>query len=277
MTGTVRWQLTVLERSIWADLLCLAGMSRFPGVIASGYEGDENSPLMGYPMGWLASQCRADVAQMDSALRKLQAQERLTVKESGLSEDGQTLVLVTILNWDKYQSEYQLKRQRRHYNEPARSDSEYVHSNVHTKSPKCPPEEVDGEKKESGSISKTEIEPQLTSFAEWWGLYPKKLSRKKAERAWNRLSISNRKLAFDGLEAWKQTEQWQKDGGQYIPYAEKFLNQELYTERAPSTAVAADPFNPEALKKERAKHEDLMRRIAEDEPKPVGGSIRKKT
>jgi len=34
--GTTRFELDPAERSVWADLLAMAGRSKFPGIIASG-------------------------------------------------------------------------------------------------------------------------------------------------------------------------------------------------------------------------------------------------
>lgn len=279
LTGTIRWQLTKDERSIWADLLCLAGMSRFPGVIASGFTSDDQSPLMGYPVSWLSEQCRTDPQQMEIVLHKMQAQERLTLEERGRSEAGQPLFMVTIVNWNKYQSEYMVKRQRRKYNEPARSDGDSP-TNVRTKSKKCPPltppEEVEGEKKEKESLlfhkSEQQTTPSLTSFAVFWEAYPRKLGVSGARKKWATMKEPERQAAIASLEAWKTTEQWRDESK--IPYGSTFLNQSRW-EDTPSTA--SDPFNPEALKKEREKHEALMRDIAADEPKPMGRGVRPKT
>lgn len=148
LTGTIRWQLSKDERSIWADLLCLAGTSRFPGIIASGYESDNASPLMGYPLHWLADQCGCDAEQMLPTIHKLQQQDRILITEKDSPNGQYRLFLIQITSWEKYQSEYQIKRQRRKYREPKRSDSEYPR-NVRTnfrKSPlKTPTEEVEGE------------------------------------------------------------------------------------------------------------------------------------
>jgi hypothetical protein len=68
----------------------------------------------------------------------------------------------------------------------------------------------------------------LLSFEDFWEAYPRHVGRKVAERKWNRMSETEKRAAMAGLAAWKLTEQWQKDGGMWIPYASTFLNQERY-------------------------------------------------
>lgn len=213
LTGTVRWQLTGSERSIFTDLLCLAGMSRFPGIVASGYEGDENSPLMGYPLSWLAAQCGADPATMGKTLEKLQMQKRITFT------GNDDLLVVTIVSWEKYQSEYMTKRQRRRYKEAPRSDSAYKRHRKSAKCPpKCPTEEVEGE------VDVEKTKPTLTPFAVFWVRYPRKDSKKSAARAFQRLKAEEIPVLMEALEKFKLTDSWNRDGGQYVPYAATFLN-----------------------------------------------------
>ncbi len=277
MTGTIRLQLTKDERADWADLLCLAGLSRFPGIIASGYESDDKSPLMGQSLNWMAAQMDTDAQALRTLLHKLEAQQRITVTEKMAPNGQYNLYVITIVSWGKYQSEYQLKRQRRKYNEPARSDSDYQRTNVHTKSAETPTEEVEVDKRESSVVHQKHEQHTLTPFAQWWAVYPKKLGRKRAERAWNRLKESDRKAALSGLEVWKQTEQWQKDNGQYIPYAEKFINQGLFSERPAVETTDEYHIDRAQVQKAEDDYDKLIKGIAADEPGGVGRSVRKKT
>jgi hypothetical protein len=70
-----------------------------------------------------------------------------------------------------------------------------------------------------------------------------------------------------GVERWKQTEQWQKEGGQFIPYPATFLNQRRWEdepagEHSPESSVGRGPQPPgevqplptEAQKKLDEKH-----------------------
>lgn len=62
-------------------------------------------------------------------------------------------------------------------------------------------------------------------FEKFWGVYPKKRSKGDAEKAWNAMK-PNEQLQdriFDALERAKTSAQWQKDGGQFIPYPATWL------------------------------------------------------
>lgn len=117
LTGTVRWQLTPQQRSIWADLLALAGRSRFPGIVCSGETNGELSP---FPMDYLCSVFRCSEADVSEAFRLFVEQGRIVINKIGV---------IQIVNWEKYQSEYQQKRQRTEYRNSPKSLS-----NVRTKS-----------------------------------------------------------------------------------------------------------------------------------------------
>lgn len=65
-------------------------------------------------------------------------------------------------------------------------------------------------------------------FAEFYALYPRKVKPKDAEKAWNSLKpdAELRATIARAVEAQKQTPQWQKDGGQFIPYPATWLRAE---------------------------------------------------
>ena len=133
LDGTVRWQLTQQQRSVWADLLAMAGYSRFPGIVTPGNDGNGFVP---YPIDHLCNVFRCSSEEAEATLELLEKQERIRRDENGV---------IHILNWNKYQSEYQEKRQRTRYG----SKSTVSAANVHSKSAKYPRQEeeveVDGE------------------------------------------------------------------------------------------------------------------------------------
>ena len=63
-------------------------------------------------------------------------------------------------------------------------------------------------------------------FDEFWKAYPKKCAKPKAMKAWSKLNpdAELQQAILDALERQKQTVQWQKDNGQYIPYPATWLN-----------------------------------------------------
>ena len=91
--GSVRYQLTPAERSVWVDMLCLAGISGTPGSICD----NDNRP---HPHKFIAHQCNIRVTLLESALRKCIEDGRITEDEQGIH----------ISNWSAYQSEYQRQK-----------------------------------------------------------------------------------------------------------------------------------------------------------------------
>jgi hypothetical protein len=108
--------LTPEQRSFWADLLALAGHSRFPGVVTPGEDG---SGFVAYPSSFFCSTFGCPETVVNESLALFEAQKRIR------NENG----VLYIVNWDKYQSEYQQKRQRIEYKKSTESAA-----NVRTKS-----------------------------------------------------------------------------------------------------------------------------------------------
>jgi len=67
---------------------------------------------------------------------------------------------------------------------------------------------------------------QESEFDQFWRLYPKKRSKGQAEKTWVKISPDDElyKQILAGLENAKKSIDWQKDGGQYIPYPSTWLN-----------------------------------------------------
>jgi len=78
------------------------------------------------------------------------------------------------------------------------------------------------------SSFKSKMQEQL--FDEFWAVYPRKVGKKDAVKAWNKLKPDETLThqIIEGVERWKLSTQWTKDGGQYIPYPATFLNGERW-------------------------------------------------
>jgi predicted phage replisome organizer len=63
-------------------------------------------------------------------------------------------------------------------------------------------------------------------FDYFWAAYPRKKSKGDAVKAWNKLKIDNLlyTLIINKLEDAKNSRDWTKDGGQFIPYPATWLN-----------------------------------------------------
>lgn len=67
---------------------------------------------------------------------------------------------------------------------------------------------------------------RVRAFEEFWKHYPLKVGKDRAEKAWFKLngSCPSLDLLLEALERHKQSEQWMKDEGKYIPHASTWLN-----------------------------------------------------
>ena len=62
-------------------------------------------------------------------------------------------------------------------------------------------------------------------FEVFWKAYPKKKAKPKAIPAWKKIKAAEIPAIMASIEAYKKTEDWNKNDGQYIPYPATFLNQ----------------------------------------------------
>lgn len=89
LRGSIRFDLTPAERGVWYDLLLMAGDGRTPGIICA-------SKGIPYPHEWIADQLRIDIDLLKTTLDKCQTEGRINVNGNGIE----------IVNWKKYQDEY---------------------------------------------------------------------------------------------------------------------------------------------------------------------------
>jgi len=103
--GSVNYQLTEQEQSVWDKLLCLAGLCPNDGVIA-------DSDLKAYPHSFIIHELHTTEKIFESTLIKCKEEGRITEDDSG----------IYITNWNHYQSEY--NRQKRYRARPPEPELE---------------------------------------------------------------------------------------------------------------------------------------------------------
>ena len=103
LTGTIRFDLTPAERSVWYDLIIFAGQCRRPGVLAS----NEGYP---FPHNYIAGILNIPQELLEGSLEKFKQSARVIEDENG----------IRIVNWEKYQSEYE--RQKKYRSKPSEND-----------------------------------------------------------------------------------------------------------------------------------------------------------
>lgn len=99
-------------------------------------------------------------------------------------------------------------------------------------------------------------------FDQFWEQYPKKRSKGRAERAWNKITPDENLLAeiLDGLERAKKSHEWTKEGGQYIPYPSTWLNAKGWEDEFGEEAGNGKCDIAEGSVKKPGKYDDLVLR-----------------
>lgn len=85
-----------------------------------------------------------------------------------------------------------------------------------------------------------EKEQEEEMFARFWNCYPRHEAKQNALKAFQKINPDADLLntICAAVERWKQSEQWTKDGGQFIPYPATWLNQRRWEDEIPSPAPA---------------------------------------
>jgi len=95
-----------------------------------------------------------------------------------------------------------------------------------------------------------EAEESIARFGRFWLAYPRRVAKPDALKAWKKLGLSFE--AFEelmaALERAKASEQWQRDGGKFIPHPATWLNKRRFEDEAPMEAPA--PAAPASVKTE---------------------------
>jgi hypothetical protein len=89
-------------------------------------------------------------------------------------------------------------------------------------------------------------------FQQFWNIYPKKVGKGAAEKAFNRIKPSAEliKTILSAIEKQRQCGQWQKSSGQYIPSPARWLNEKRWEDELPNKSGSNDYGNSERYKDE---------------------------
>lgn len=64
-----------------------------------------------------------------------------------------------------------------------------------------------------------------SGFEEFWKSYPRKVGKKAAQTAWKKAALPPIEKVLSAVSKQKQSPQWRKEGGRYIPNPATWLNQ----------------------------------------------------
>lgn len=84
------------------------------------------------------------------------------------------------------------------------------------------------------------ISSDKKDFDRFWDAYPKKVGKEAAKRAWKRLKEPHEILnqILEALVWQRESEQWLKNNGQFIPNPTTYLNQGRWLDERPAEALA---------------------------------------
>ena len=103
--GSMVYQLTEAEQSVWDKLLCYAGLIGREGQISD----NDGRP---FPHDFIAQELHTTEEILEDMLRKSKVEGRITENEQGLH----------ITNWKEYQSEYERQKP---YRQRAKAEREF--------------------------------------------------------------------------------------------------------------------------------------------------------
>jgi len=80
-------------------------------------------------------------------------------------------------------------------------------------------------------------------FEVFWKAYPRKIAKPVALKAWVKaMEKTGAASVMKGLAPWLTSRQWTKDGGEFIPHAATWLNQERWNDQPQQAASRVDRF-----------------------------------
>ena len=88
--------------------------------------------------------------------------------------------------------------------------------------------------------NKTKGQPD--GFDEFWKTYPRKVGKAAAEKAWSKAKGVDLSTILQAIERARATEQWLKDGGQFIPHPSTWLAQRRWEDEPAEAAPMHSTF-----------------------------------
>lgn len=104
LDGTTRFEMSDAQRAFWTDLLAMAGRSRFPGVICAG---QIDGHFVGYPINKFQA-LMSEPIDVEATFALFEKNRKIEVEVT--QESSPKLFKLTLLNWERYQSEYQRQK-----------------------------------------------------------------------------------------------------------------------------------------------------------------------
>jgi hypothetical protein len=109
-------------------------------------------------------------------------------------------------------------------------------------------------------------------FDQFWVEYPKKVKREAAYKVWAKLDPDQelRQQIFDAVARWKESAEWTREEGRFIPEAAKWLRGRRWTDELPDDGIT-DPDQVECRPMDPAAAAEFMREAYANHPNHQGG------
>lgn len=110
-------------------------------------------------------------------------------------------------------------------------------------------------------------------FETFWKAYPRHRNRYLAERAFRKLNPSEEllEIMLKAVERQKHTDQWQKEGGQYIPYGEKWIKGRMWEDEPEEEKKPPSPSHVRTPEEREAWQMEYARKLEEKEEQQEAG------
>jgi hypothetical protein len=136
-------------------------------------------------------------------------------------------------------------------------------------------EDENRNKKEEEMQKGKEVE---SAFETFWKIYPKKVGKGAAEKSWKKIKSPGETLGLilRALVWQKQSEQWKKENGQFIPMPATYLNQTRWLDEPPKRETTSEKSYqplPEVPEADREANAAAAREISDKLAAKVGKSI----
>lgn len=193
---------------IWLQLLCLAGRSNSDGSLMLTDEIPFSEEMLCTAFDCTGRQIHAALA---------------TFQQLGMVEVVENIFHVS--NWKKYQSVGGMERIREKERRKKAAQRERARQQA-----------VEAADTPALPAAKPEASASQRRFDTFWKAYPKKVGKGAAEKSFMKYKVDDALLEtmLKAIEAAKRSEQWQRDGGQYIPNPATWLNQRRWEDELPA-------------------------------------------
>ena len=161
--------------------------------------------------------------------------------------------ILQLLTWEKHQ---QIRNSKSKYPGPEKADLKSIEINCNQlKSDEinCPRNPIQSNPNPNPNPNPTRgrasaAKPLDPLFDQFWSAYPKKVAKEPAKKAFLKHKPDQALLdkMLDALQRYKRSDQWIRDGGQYIPNPATWLNQERWEDEIPTGGKTGKRVNFQA-------------------------------